>query len=124
MKLGVLKSSLPLALALSAWTMPAAAQLASETPSPLEAARQRLGVPSGPVPEKERIYFGQVALQGAYPFVVALLLHDAPANLIHWRIETAPRRPHSPCENSTRQTPTIKQCDQEENHEHSQTSHA
>jgi hypothetical protein len=32
------------------------------------------------VPEKERVYFGQVAPQGAYPFMVARLLHDAPAN--------------------------------------------
>ena len=80
MKIGVLKVGLPIALALAAWTMPAAAQQISDTPSPFEASKQRLGLPSQPVSEKERIYFGQVAPQGAYPFMVALINHDAPAN--------------------------------------------
>src|SRR6478672_4213185 len=80
MKMGILKVGLPIALVLAAWTMPAAAQQISDTPSPFEASKQRLGLPSEPVSERERIYFGQVAPQGAYPFMVALINHDAPAN--------------------------------------------
>ena len=60
--------------------MPAAGQEISDTPSPSRSSKQRLGLPSQPGSEKERIYFGQVAPQGAYPFMVALINHDAPAN--------------------------------------------
>jgi secreted trypsin-like serine protease len=80
MNIALCKSALPLALALIAWMPPAKAQLVSDTPSPFEEARQRLGAPPQPVSEKERIYFGQVAPQGAYPFIVALIMHDAPAS--------------------------------------------
>jgi hypothetical protein len=44
MKIGVLKVGLPLALTLVAWLPPAAAQQISDTPSPFEAAKQRLGL--------------------------------------------------------------------------------
>jgi secreted trypsin-like serine protease len=81
MEIARLRLALPVSVALLACVLPASAQDRLGGSFPFEDAKQRLGLPSAPAPvaAQQRIYWGQVAPQGAYPFMVALLYREAPA---------------------------------------------
>jgi secreted trypsin-like serine protease len=79
MKLGWFKTALPASVALLTLMLPATAQNPFERSFPFEFAKLRLGLESPPGSLQERIYWGQVAPEGAYPFMVALLQSQAPA---------------------------------------------
>jgi hypothetical protein len=79
MKLATFKIAWPTSVALLACVLPATAQDRLERSFPFDDAKLRLGIQSAPVSAQERIYWGQVAPGGAYPFIVALLQSKAPA---------------------------------------------
>lgn len=81
MKLATFQIAWSTSVALLACVLPATAQDVPGRPLPFEDAKLRLGLQSAPAPlsAQERIYLGQVAPQGAYPFMVALIHREAPA---------------------------------------------
>jgi secreted trypsin-like serine protease len=81
MKLATFQIAWSTSVALLACVLPATAQDVPGRPLPFEDAKLRLGRQSAPAPlsAQERIYLGQVAPQGAYPFMVALIHREAPA---------------------------------------------